>query len=286
MSQNRLIRSEIAQDTLTILSLGNYKNKNGKIVEIQDSLRYSVNNTELYIPKHSSQLLTKRDDLMNNLQIYKTEFEVTNETTLHCCNRQLANGLTNICCLNFASAKNPGGGFLGGSQAQEESLARASGLYASLIEQKSYYEANRNDKTSFYTDTIIYSPNVPVFRNDFDELIDEPYYISFITSPAVNVGALVQNSHADLDKIEEVMINRIEKILSVAIINGHDSLVLGAWGCGVFRNEPEDVVRYFAHHLKENPIFNNKFKKVSFAVLDYSANKSIFKAFEKVITMK
>jgi hypothetical protein len=239
MSQNRLIRSEIAQDTITILRLGNFKNRNNNVVDIQENLRYSVNKTVFYVPKHSDNLISQRDSKIKNFHTLKTEFEVTNETTLHCCNRLLNEGFSNICCLNFASAKNPGGGFIGGSQAQEESLARASGLYASIVEQKSYYEANRNDKTSFYADT---------------------------------------------DNIEEVMLNRIEKILSVAIVNGHTVLVLGAWGCGVFRNDPENVAKFFAFHLKNNSKFNNKFEKISFAVLDNSADKNNYNAFKSIFS--
>lgn len=83
---------------------------------------------------------------------------------------------TDVLCLNFASAKKPGGGFLKGSQAQEESLARASGLYSCLLQAPTYYKANRSsNRRGIYEDLIIYSPEVPVFRDDNDALIRAPW---------------------------------------------------------------------------------------------------------------
>src|SRR4029077_4484905 len=103
------------------------------------------------------------------------KIRATNGTTLAAA-RQLHEqyGPERIALLNFASARNPGGGFLSGSQAQEESLARASGLYASLSRMTDYYGANRRSKSALYTDHMVYSPLVPVFRDDDDRLLDEP----------------------------------------------------------------------------------------------------------------
>ena len=66
--------------------------------------------------------------------------------------------------LNFASARNPGGGFLRGAKAQEEDLCRCSGLYETLLECPTYYSVNRHQKSMMYTDHIIYSPKVVFFR--------------------------------------------------------------------------------------------------------------------------
>ena len=96
-------------------------------------------------------------------------------------------------CLNFASAKNPGGGLLSGSQTQEESLARSSGLYATLLPMTELYAYNRHLGTSLYSDYMIYSPDVPVFRSDSGLLLEVPYLASFITAPAVNAGAVEKN---------------------------------------------------------------------------------------------
>lgn len=146
-----------------------------------------------------------------------------------------------MACLNFASAKNPGGGFLGGSQAPEASLARSSGLYACISPMEGYDAANRSCGTPLYTDHMTYSPGVPVFRDDAGRLLDEPYLVSFITAPAVNAGAVSKNRPAEVPQILPVMRRRAEYTLKVALDNGEKHLVLGAWGCGVFRNDPAGV---------------------------------------------
>ena len=144
-------------------------------------------------------------------------------------------GETRVLALNFASAKNPGGGFLKGSQAQEESLARASGLYACINPIQTGYEANRRNASCLYTDHMIYSPDVPVFRDDDDLLLDHPYLVSFLTAPAVNAGEvrLKEPGNVVPDRGGDA-VGRMEKVLSLAVVHGHEVLVLGAWGCGVF----------------------------------------------------
>src|SRR5205814_6075588 len=118
----------------------------------------------------------------------ETRFEVTNETTLDAARRLAAEG-HRVVALNFASARHPGGGFLKGAIAQEESLCRSSGLYESLRDHEMYrYHAPMPG--GMYTNYAIYSPDVPVFKNDDGELLAEPYLCSFITSPAVNAGAI------------------------------------------------------------------------------------------------
>ncbi|MGF7535574.1 TIGR02452 family protein [Bacillus mexicanus] len=164
--------------------------------------------------------------------------------------------------MNFASAKNPGGGFLRGSNAQEESLARSSGLYVSISTQQKMYEESKKCKNAMYTDYMIYSPDVPVFRDDDGGLI-EPYNVSFITSPAVNTGIVKsRDKHITQYHIDIVMKKRIEKILAAAIVNGHKHIVLGAFGCGVFKNSPEIVAKYFDEILIKGPRFKTNSKKL------------------------
>ena len=121
-----------------------------------------------------------------------------------------------LAILNFASAKNPGGGFSSGSQAQEESLARSSGLYSSIIGQPAYYQANRKFGSTLYSDHAIYSPDVPIFRNDEGELLSAAYTASFITMPAVNAGTLKPGS-SDHPKIAEVMTHRAKCVLAPGV---------------------------------------------------------------------
>jgi uncharacterized protein (TIGR02452 family) len=146
---------------------------------------------------------------------------VVNDTTLSVANRLVSeNRYQHVACLNFASAKNPGGGFLGGSQAQEESLCRASALYGSLVHQTEYYEYNRKRRTALYSDYMIFSPNVPVFRDEQGKLLENPYLLSFITAPAVNAGAVRKNEPKKVNQINSIMLSRAENVLAIAAIHG------------------------------------------------------------------
>ncbi len=279
---NKNERVAIANETLDILSTGRYSNPKKELVDISAELQYTVDNTVHYTPDDFENVLTARDRMLKTPVAENCIYEVTSETTFGAAARLVREeGLEDVCCLNFASAKNPGGGFLGGAQAQEESLARASGLYASLKAKPEMYHFNRADGNLLYSDHMIYSPLVPVFRNDGDQLIERPYFVSIITSPAVNRGALIENQPNNAHRIEAVMLERIEKLLSVAVINKQSTLILGAWGCGVFRNKTSDVAAWFAHHLLHNAVFRHAFKRVVFAIYDPSEKKQSKDAFVK-----
>src|SRR5205823_13858109 len=118
----------------------------------------------------------------------ETRFEATNETTLAAARRLAAEG-HRVVALNFASARHPGGGFLGGARAQEESLCRASGLFA-CIDGNEMYRHHAPMPGGMYTNYAIYSPGVPVFRTDDGGLLDEPHPCAFVTAPAGNAGAI------------------------------------------------------------------------------------------------
>ena len=278
---NRNDRINIARDTLCICKSGFYLNNNGKEISIKNELAYAVQNTRLYSPGDEPYIRQELNlELSKNTINNTTTIEVENETTLHAAERLYTKeDYSYIACLNFASAKNPGGGFLKGSNAQEESLARSSGLYPTIIQMSELYETNRKTKTCLYTDYMIYSPDVPVFRDDYGNLLNEPYYVSFITAPAVNAGIVRAREPENVNRIEETMKKRIEKILSLGIIHGNQAMILGAYGCGVFRNNPVDIAEYFAEFLLLDKRFRNKYHKIIFAVLDSSDKKDTYKVF-------
>ena len=91
---------------------------------------------------------------------------------------------------------------------------------------------------------------------------------------------------ADQAAIASTMLARTEKVLSVAMVHGYKALVLGAWGCGVFRNNPTDVASYFRYHLSDNPVFQHAFEKVIFAVWDKSENESTIEPFRKAFLIQ
>lgn len=160
-------------------------------------------------------------------------------TTIECI---LQNRGKRVIALNFANALFPGGAYTLGGNAQEESLCRASLLYYSIREESGFYRANREKRSALYTDGMLLSENVPVIRTDDGRLLDEPMTADFVTCPAVNRRELLpwQTSRAD-----EVMERRIEKIVSFMQSLGHEVIVLGAFGCGAFRNKREKVLPCF-----------------------------------------
>ena len=260
-------RIAIAQDTLEIIEAGYYCSPETKQIDIAQKIASCVEQTKYYEPDALSTI--KQEVLLSPRQCTNMEFAVRNETTLMGAERLAkSQQFQKVGVLNFASAKNPGGGFLSGAQAQEESLARSSALYKSLLKGSEYYNFHRSYKSLLYSDRMIYSPNCPIFKKDDGTLLEEPLLVDFITSSAPNAGAIYKNQPQDADKIRDVLYERGAKLLSLAVYQGCDALVLGAWGCGVFKNEPSMVAQMFANFLLPNGEFWGRFKSVLFSVLD------------------
>jgi uncharacterized protein (TIGR02452 family) len=274
---NREQRAAIAQQTLAILSAGRYTNTVGQEVVIGPSIAHAVGQSVHFRARELAQLAEVRI----GQPIYETRFSVTNETTLAAARRAVAEGASDVLCLNFASARNPGGGFLGGSEAQEENLAKSSALYPCIAQMSAMYEENRALTSCMYLDDMIYSPRVPVFRDDDYGLLDAPYEVSIVTAPAVNRGAVARNEPERLDEVPAVMLARMDKLLALALHHGHRTLVLGAWGCGVFANRADEMAGWFAQHLLHNPAYQGAFEHVAFAVLDRGKGDT-FNPFKRV----
>lgn len=267
----RTERALMAKETVSICDAGYYNAPGGARVMIADQLAKAKTGTVLYSPEHQPESRTPD-------QKGTTQFEARNETAFQALAR-LANLGGHLACLNFASAKNPGGGFLNGAVAQEEALSCASGLYPCLLTAPEYYERNRANDSALYLDLVIFSPQVPFFRNDAGALLKQPVLASVITAPAPNAGAVAQNESANVSRIETVLRRRAELVLEIAQAHGVDHLVLGAWGCGVFRNDPKVVARIFGELLTSPGNFAGVFNKVAFAVFDKSEGEATYQAF-------
>lgn len=261
----RQIYQQTARDTLVILRDETYQ-YGTKTIDISKELKYAIENTTTYNSTINLKEFKPRD----------TKFSVYLETTLDGCLREYDTN-SNVCALNFASAKNAGGGFLNGSNAQEESLARATGLYACIEGNNIYRKNKENSNNCLYSHDMIYSPKVPVFRDNDDNLIEEPYYVSFITAPAVNAKEALKRNVSQRD-IDYTMYERISRLFSIALDNEVDVLVLGSWGCGVFGGDVEKLAGMFCELLENE--FKGAFEKVVFSTLsnrDYSVFASIFR---------
>jgi uncharacterized protein (TIGR02452 family) len=270
-----MVLKGIAEQTLAIIESGRYRSEAGLEVIIGSEIARAVDGTVLYRPGDYDGIQ------VNASERQPVRVEVTNETTTAAARRLIRDeGEQHVVALNFASAKNAGGGFLTGAKAQEEDITRCSALYKCLVKIPEYYEANRATSSMLYTDHIIYSPDVPFFRNDRLELLDEPYPLSIITSPAPNAGEHLRRKPHGAAEISETLRRRALQVLSVAAHHEHRTLILGAWGCGVFRNDPAEVALVFAEHLA-SPTFDGVFARIVFAVYDRSAEQSNFNAFAK-----
>ncbi|MEV6849511.1 TIGR02452 family protein [Actinoplanes sp. NPDC051411] len=251
----------IARETVTIAQNGAYGD-----VLLGDQVTRAVAGTRLYRPG---------DALPPPPPARTPTISVTGESTL-AATRRLGGDLA---CLVFASARNPGGGFLNGAQAQEESLARGSALYPCLRAAGDFYAHHRAHAELTYSDRVIYSPAVPVFRDDKGTLLDTPYPVSFLTAAAPNRAALAHGQPEHLPEVPAILARRAGRVLAVAAAHGHRRLVLGAWGCGVFGNDPAAVATAFAGALRKSPWFD----EVVFAVLDRQSGTPVRAAFAEVL---
>lgn len=193
--------------------------------------------------------------------------------------------------LNFASSTNPGGGVTKGSTAQEECLCRCSNLYLTLYQEKcirEYYNINKKYMSNLGSDAIIYSRNIYVFKDkDYNMLpVKDRFYVDVLTCAAPNLRENPRNQY-NTDAYEEkltltdeelynIHVKRARNILNVAVKNEDDYLILGAFGCGAFRNNPEIVAKAYKDVLQD---YMYCFKVIDFAIIDgkYSNNYEIFK---------
>jgi len=212
--------------------------------------------------------------LPSNKQIVfdETTVQVTNETTLGAAFRLVERGLRPL-ALNFANGVHPGGGFLEGARAQEEVLCRSSALWHTLIGDPMYEEHRKRHEWDS-TDWAIYSPDVPVFRKDDGTELEHPWLLSFITCAAPYAPAIGQPRAGDL------LQKRIHRVLSIARAYGYSALVLGAWGCGAFENDPQCTAVDFRHALEGD--YSGAFSEIVFAITDWSPERRFLGPFRDI----
>lgn len=267
-------RVQWANETVRICQDGGYLASSGRTVSFAGEIERARTGTVMYS-------LESPPPSAMRTRSGRTYIEVRNETTFEAL-RRLVDGIDHVACLNFASAQNPGGGFLSGAQAQEEALARSSALYPCLLRAPDYYERNRANHSAIYLDLVIFSPLVPFFRDDSGALLETPILASVISAPAPNAGALSESEPGNMVLLEPALRRRAELVLQTAQGHEVDKLVLGAWGCGVFRNDPRMVARVFSELLSLPGPFDGVFTEVVFAVFDRSPQQATYKAFVDV----
>lgn len=255
----------LGRETVAILEAGHYVTATGAGVDISEAVARAVGATVTYPP--TDQLPQKSPQ--QSPHVGTMTVEVHNTTTLAGVRLLQAQGC-DPAALNFASATHSGGGFLSGARAQEEYLARSSGLWACLRDHP-MYAFHRARQDPFYSHYVIYSPEVPVFRDDRGALLETPYACAILTSPAVHASGVQKYMPERLGEIGPVMSERILRVLAVAERHGHRSLVLGAWGCGAFGNDGNQIARLFRQALETN--YCGAFDHVLFAITDWSEDE-------------
>ena len=272
------IHKTIAAQNEALIAAGSYTGPRGGVVELEALVEKACAGTRLYSPIGAERLLSRQSGSANAGREQATT-EVTGESSMQAAQWLVAEDATGIAVLNFASGRNPGGGYLGGARAQEEDLCRVSALYRTLLLAPEYYATHRATRDPFYSHHIIYSPNVPVFRDERYVLLDQPYTVSFLTSPAPNAGVIARDHPDRLGDVPRVLAERAARVLAVAAEHGERTLVLGAWGCGVFQNDPGHVAAAFRDLLGAGGEFARTFDRVVFAVLDRAARQPNLTAF-------
>jgi uncharacterized protein (TIGR02452 family) len=249
----------VADANAQIVADGRYTTDDGTVVDVGPALEAAIAGTVSHPPDTPIDVPAP----VNR----QTFFEVTAEGSLQAARRLHLAESGRIAVLNFASARNPGGGYSGGAKAQEEDLCRNALLYPCLLRAPDYYAAHRASPDLLYSHRVIWSPDVPVHRGDDGRLLAEPYPVSFLTSPAPNAGEALRRDPDARDRIRRALYERAGRVLDVAAHHGARRLVLGAWGCGVFRNDPREVAEAFHARLAVSPAI---FDHVVFAVWDRS----------------
>lgn len=240
--------------------------------------------TETYKAKASSRVYKEgfetNSKVQNNVNGNVT---VVSGTTFEIAKRFCELGKTAV--LNFANPEIPGGGVVNGAMAQEECLCRSSNLYPCLSDDRvfaDFYLYHRYLHNGFYSDRLIYTKEVTVFKDDSDvpKMMpeDEWFNVDVITCAAPYIA---NRRYTNKAALKQLFKGRIKNIFESAIDNDVDVIILGAFGCGAFKNPPELVAKAFREVIDENA-YSSYFKKIVFAIKsNYSSNNNYNTFFEE-----
>lgn len=266
-------RKAMARETLKIINQGYYQTPDKIQIKIKEDIEQSIRDSKLISIKDGEKIIEKYSA---HIHCSQPETRIENISTVEAVRRLVTESKTNIGVLNFASAKNPGGGFLNGAKAQEESLAVSSTLYSTLTAHLEYYQKNRANPSMMYLDYGIYSPEIVFFRDESYRLTETPVKASVLTLPAVNMGQVLLKGENEKEA-KRVMRRRMKLALGIFAEQKAKHLVLGAYGCGVFRNDPKEIAVWWKELLEEG--MGQYFDSIFYAVLDNSKEQLCLKAF-------
>lgn len=262
MDRKRLI--EVYQGTVKIINEKEYDNSNGNTVIIERE-KEMVSGTKFYYSKINIDY--------NKLARYKDAIvQVVNNDCLYEAKRLVDMGMKPA-VLNMASFSMPSGGVINGSSAQEEEIFRRTNLFKSLyqfhnIGEKFGVEQRKERYPLDYNYGGIYTPSVTVFKGGRDvnyPLLDKPFMIDVISVAAVK-NPLVEHGKI-VPFVKKTLINKVKHILNMALVNGNDSLVLSAFGCGAYKTPPTEMADIMFKVICSND-FKDAFKAIKIAIIE------------------
>ena len=262
---------ETLQDTLDILDKGFYK-KGGKDVHLKlsDEERKEV---MVFLPEDIEKIDESKKQ--KSIVLGRCGYKCINGDSFTVARENITDSSSEVgvrvLVLNLANPVNPGGGVRRGANAQEEDLCRKSSLLLSLEtkEADKYYEYNRNLHTYMGSDAIIITPKVEIIKDEKGNLLDNTAVVSVMTcaAPMLTYGMEGMTQ----EEYEQMVYKRIIGMLKVAAFLDYKYLVLGAFGCGAFRNDASVVSDLFYKALKEFRYNGMRekdlFNRIYFAVL-------------------
>ena len=281
---------EMLNETLAVFARGGYE-KNGRVVRLKTSFR-EQRECKVLLPE-DVESICEHKFVSKPYSTGKISVDCVNTDSFSAAISVHDRYLTDkqgerILVLNFANPVNPGGGVRNGAIAQEEDLCRKSSLLLSLESENArrYYEYNRSLNSRMASDAMIFSKKTEIIRDKNGELLDDTVTVGVLTCAAPyvvhGIGDMTPEDYM------EVLSHRISAMLKCAAFMGYSHLVLGAWGCGAFGNDPNLVAELFYRAVKEFDYdgvgFKGFFRSVTFAVLSRDREQKNFKAFEEFFT--
>lgn len=236
-----------------------------------------IKEVTLYTPEQVAQL--PQQDVSGNEPILIT---LRNQDTLEAAFELHQHRKENekpVLILNFANPHRPGGGIRSKPGTQEEHLCVKTTLLCSLETEEAwpFYQTNLDCGTQAQTDFILFSPNTMVIRNPDLSLRADPFPVAVMT---VSAPIASRMEESELPNLENILNRRIHGMLRAAAAEGYTRLVLGAWGCGNFGNDPELVAKLFRNNL------TGSFEEVIMAVFDNSEDQYRYSCFAKYFENK
>lgn len=257
----------VGRATQQIVERGNYMTESGSEHDITAQLASAQLRTNAYDAAY--QFVPPRAKYTQALTY------VHNQTTLTVAHARQRRGYQ-VAVLNFTNPTNLGNGWLQGRNSQEASLVRASGLIACLQTQ-SWYRNPDHHVNPFYDDTVIVSPHVPIFRGHDGDLLEQPWTANIVSAAPVHASGVRKYTPMREAEIPLHVARRATRIIEAAASTKANVLVLGAWGCGRFGNQPDVIVNAFRVAF-ESPALR-AFAIIDFAVPDVSASAQLYQAF-------